>query len=81
MELQGPVEQQKNTNIYINGDSRTRGKGIKKKVFEEIITKFPNLMKDVSLEIKESQRTLEDKCRGTSQSNCNLNKEKKRKTS
>ena len=38
MELQGPVEQQKNTNIYINGDSRTRGKGIKKKVFEEIIT-------------------------------------------
>lgn len=39
-------------------------------------------MKDVSLEITESQRTLEDKCKGTSQSNCNLkNKEKKRKTS
>ena len=38
MELQGPMEQQENTNIYINGDPRTRGKGIKKKVFEEIIT-------------------------------------------
>ena len=38
-------------------------------------------MKDVSLEIKESERTLEDKCRGTLQSNCKLkNKEKKRKT-
>ena len=39
------------------------------------------MMKDVSLEIKESERTLEDKCRGTLQSNCKLkNKEKKRKT-
>lgn len=35
MELQGPVEQQKNTNIYINGDPRTRGKGIKKKYLKK----------------------------------------------
>lgn len=36
-------------------------------------------MKDLSLEIKESQRTLEDKCRGMSQSNWNLKNEAKKR--
>ena len=54
------MEQQKNTNIHINGDLRRRGKRErnKKSIWRNNNRKFPNLMKDISSQIKEGQRTL-----------------------